>query len=123
MEVLLNILVPLVTGIIYFGMAWEVSKVGKIRKIMFGEIGYKKMFITFILLGITIAGNSLQFLKAYISKTFNVSGRFISINLIQFSKALSPIFVKPSDKYIRSSLLQFLKTFISIIFIFEGTFN
>ena len=60
MEVLLNILVPLITGIIYFGMAWEVSKVGKIRKIMFGEIGYKKMFVTFILLGIYFITRPLQ---------------------------------------------------------------
>ena len=60
MEVLLNILVPAVTGIIYFAMAWEVSKVGKIRRIMFGEIGYKKMFVTFILLGIYFITRPLQ---------------------------------------------------------------
>jgi len=60
MEVLLNILIPFITGIIYFGMAWEVSKVGKIRKIMFGEIAYKKMFVTFILLGIYFITRPLQ---------------------------------------------------------------
>ena len=51
-EFLVNLLVPLITGIVYFVMAIEVIRVSKIRKFMFGEIGYQKLFAAFVMFGI-----------------------------------------------------------------------
>ncbi|MDD5686795.1 MAG: hypothetical protein PHE88_03045 [Elusimicrobia bacterium] len=59
-EFLVNIIVPILTGIIYFVMALEVKKVGKIRQLIFGEIGYKKIFNAFILFGIYFITRPLQ---------------------------------------------------------------
>lgn len=59
-EFLVNMLVPLITGIVYFIMAIEVIRVSKIRKLMFGEIGYKKLFVAFILFGIYFITRPLQ---------------------------------------------------------------
>ena len=50
-EFLVNMLVPIITGVVYFVMAIEVIRVSKIRKFMFGEIGYQKLFTAFILFG------------------------------------------------------------------------
>ena len=60
MEVLLNITVPIITGLVYFAMAAEVIRVSKIRKFMFGEIGYQKLFVAFIMLGIYFITRPLQ---------------------------------------------------------------
>lgn len=60
MEVLLNIAVPVITGIVYFAMAAEVIRVSKIRKFMFGEIGYQKLFAAFLMLGIYFITRPLQ---------------------------------------------------------------
>ncbi len=60
MESLLNIFVPLITGMLYFAMAAEVIRVSKIRKFMFGEIGYQKLFAAFIMLGIYFITRPLQ---------------------------------------------------------------
>ncbi|MFH0947400.1 MAG: hypothetical protein V1833_00150 [Elusimicrobiota bacterium] len=57
---LINIVVPIIAGAIYFTMAFEVRKVGKIRQIIFGEIGYKKVFNAFILFGIYFITRPLQ---------------------------------------------------------------
>lgn len=59
-EFLLNLLVPIITGLVYFVMAVEVIRVSKIRKFMFGEIGYKKLFVAFILFGIYFITRPLQ---------------------------------------------------------------
>ena len=59
-EFLLNIFVPIITGIVYFIMAIEVIRVSKIRKFMFGEIGYNKLFIAFILFAIYFITRPLQ---------------------------------------------------------------
>lgn len=59
-EFLVNMFVPLITGIVYFIMAIEVIRVSKIRKLMFGEIGYKKLFVAFILFGIYFITRPLQ---------------------------------------------------------------
>ena len=48
---LINIAVPVIAGVVYFMMAFEVRKTGKIRHIIFGEIGYRKVFDAFILFG------------------------------------------------------------------------
>lgn len=60
LEFLINIFVPIITGIFYFIMAVEVIRVSKIRKFMFGEIGYKKLFIAFVLFGIYFITRPLQ---------------------------------------------------------------
>lgn len=55
-----NIIVPVLAGVIYFVMAWEVKKVSKVRKLIFGEIGFKKVFLAFILFGIYFITRPLQ---------------------------------------------------------------
>src|SRR5574344_995339 len=60
LSVIVNIFVPVITGLLYFGMALEVERVSKIRKIMFGEIGYQKLFTAFILFGIYFITRPLQ---------------------------------------------------------------
>lgn len=55
-----NILVPLVTGAVYFIMAAEIKRVTKIRKLMFGEIGYNKAFTAFLLFGFYFVTRPLQ---------------------------------------------------------------
>ena len=60
LEFLINIFVPIITGLVYFIMAFEVIRVSRIRKFMFGEIGYKKLFIAFIMFGIYFITRPLQ---------------------------------------------------------------
>lgn len=60
MEALVNIFVPLAAGLVYFSMAQEIRRVSKVRMIMFGELGYKKVFKAFILLGIYFITRPLQ---------------------------------------------------------------
>ncbi len=55
-----NILVPLIAGLTYFIMAAEIKRVSKIRKIMFGELGYNKAFNAFLLFGIYFVTRPLQ---------------------------------------------------------------
>ncbi|MCX5782293.1 MAG: hypothetical protein NT145_06275 [Elusimicrobia bacterium] len=55
-----NILVPLFAGLVYLVLILELNRVRKIRKIMFGEMGYKKMFFAFLLLGIYLVTRPLQ---------------------------------------------------------------
>lgn len=57
---LVNVLVPVIAGLVYFMMAAEINRVSKIRKIMFGEIGYKKIYIAFFLFGIYFITRPLQ---------------------------------------------------------------
>ena len=57
---LINIFVPLIAGLIYLVLILELNRVSKIRKMMFGEIGYKKMIIAFFLLGIYLVTRPLQ---------------------------------------------------------------
>ncbi|MDD5021158.1 MAG: hypothetical protein PHR82_03345 [Endomicrobiaceae bacterium] len=59
-SIIVNIFVPVLTGLLYFGMALEVERVSKIRKIMFGEIGYQKLFIAFVMFGIYFITRPLQ---------------------------------------------------------------
>ncbi|HAM39244.1 MAG: hypothetical protein A2474_08080 [Elusimicrobia bacterium RIFOXYC2_FULL_34_12] len=59
-EFLVNIIVPIIAGIVYFIMALEVKKVGQIRKLIFGEIGYIKVFNAFIMFGIYFITRPLQ---------------------------------------------------------------
>ncbi|MFH1369001.1 MAG: hypothetical protein ABII64_07735 [Elusimicrobiota bacterium] len=57
---LINILVPVMAGIVYFIMAAEIKRVSHFRKIIFGEIGYKKVFNAFLMLGIYFITRPLQ---------------------------------------------------------------
>ena len=59
-EFLINLLVPVITGVVYFVMAVEIIRVSRIRKFMFGEIGYQKLFGAFILFGIYFITRPLQ---------------------------------------------------------------
>ena len=55
-----NIFVPLTAGIVYFLMPVEVNRVSKVRKIMFGEIGYRKIGIAFLMLSVYFITRPLQ---------------------------------------------------------------
>jgi hypothetical protein len=57
---LLTIFVPVLAGLTYFFMAYEIKRVGKIRKLIFGEVGYKKVFSAFLLFGIYFITRPLQ---------------------------------------------------------------
>ena len=57
---LVNIIVPIIAGLVYFFMAAEVKRVSHFRKIMFGEIGYKKVSAAFLLFGIYFITRPLQ---------------------------------------------------------------
>ncbi|MDR1196283.1 MAG: hypothetical protein LBL00_07400 [Endomicrobium sp.] len=51
---------PVITGVLYFFMAFEVKRTGKLRSIMFGEIGFKKLELAFIMFGIYFITRPLQ---------------------------------------------------------------
>ncbi|MCL2144080.1 MAG: hypothetical protein FWH43_01090 [Endomicrobia bacterium] len=55
-----TIFLPLITGLLYFFMALEVKRTSKFRSIMFGEIGFKKLEIAFIMFGIYFLTRPLQ---------------------------------------------------------------
>lgn len=57
---LINMIVPLIAGLVFFSMAAEIKRVSMIRKIMFGEIGYKKVFTAFLLFGVYFITRPLQ---------------------------------------------------------------
>lgn len=51
---------PILTGVLYFFMAFEVKRTGKFRAMMFGEIGFKKLEIAFIMFAIYFITRPLQ---------------------------------------------------------------
>jgi drug/metabolite transporter superfamily protein YnfA len=51
---------PLVAGLMYFFMAFQVKRTSKFRSIMFGEIGFRKLETAFILFGIYFITRPLQ---------------------------------------------------------------
>lgn len=55
-----TIVVPLAAGLVYFLMAAEINRVSKVRKIMFGEIGYRKIGLAFLLMGVYFITRPLQ---------------------------------------------------------------
>lgn len=59
-EFWVNIIVPVIAGVIYFVMALEIKKLGKVRQLIFGEIGYRKVFYAFVLFGIYFITRPLQ---------------------------------------------------------------
>jgi len=56
----INIIVPLISGLIYFFMAYEIKRVSKYRKLIFGELGYRRAFIGFLLFGFYLITRPLQ---------------------------------------------------------------
>ncbi len=59
-QFLINIVVPLLAGLTFFAMATEINRVSAVRKMIFGEVGYKKVFVAFLLLGIYFVTRPLQ---------------------------------------------------------------
>lgn len=59
-DLLVTFLLPVITGLTYFFMAFLVHRTGKYRALMFGEIGFKKIAGAFILLGIYFITRPLQ---------------------------------------------------------------
>jgi hypothetical protein len=57
---IVNIFVPVIAGLVYFFMASEIRRVSRVRKIMFGEIGYNKIFTAFLLFGVYFITRPLQ---------------------------------------------------------------
>lgn len=57
---LINLLVPVLAGLVYFLMAAEIRRVSAVRKIMFGDIGYRKVYFAFLLFGIYFITRPLQ---------------------------------------------------------------
>lgn len=57
---LVNVVIPLVAGVVYFLMALEIKRVSRVRKLIFGEIGYRRAFIGFLLLGIYLITRPFQ---------------------------------------------------------------
>lgn len=56
----ITIFLPIITGLMYFFMAFEVKRTSKFRSMMFGEIGFKKISMAFILFGIYFITRPLQ---------------------------------------------------------------
>jgi MFS family permease len=59
-KIFVNLLVPVITGAVYFFIAYQVNNTSKIRKMMFGDIGYKKIAVAFLLFGIYFITRPLQ---------------------------------------------------------------
>lgn len=57
---MVNMFVPVIAGVVYFLMAAEIRRVSHVRKIMFGEIGYQKVFTAFLMMGIYFVTRPLQ---------------------------------------------------------------
>ena len=59
-DLLITFLLPAFAGLTYFAMAYEVRRTSRLRALMFGEIGFKKMEIAFIMFGIYFITRPLQ---------------------------------------------------------------
>src|SRR3989339_4422 len=57
---LINIIVPIIAGLVYFVMAAEIRRVSAVRKIMFGELGYQKVQAAFTMFAIYFITRPLQ---------------------------------------------------------------
>lgn len=56
----INIFVPVLAGVTYFIMARSVVKYGKMRVLIFGELGYRKVYRGFLLFAIYLITRPLQ---------------------------------------------------------------
>ncbi|MCL2484662.1 MAG: hypothetical protein FWF00_02820 [Endomicrobia bacterium] len=59
-DLLITFCLPVFAGLMYFAMAYEVRRTSKFRSMMFGEIGFKKIELAFILFGIYFITRPLQ---------------------------------------------------------------
>jgi len=57
---LVNILLPAAAGLVYFFMAFEVKRVGRVRSLILGELGYRRIFVAFLLFGVYLITRPLQ---------------------------------------------------------------
>ena len=56
----ITVFLPVITGLMYFFMAFEIKRTSKFRSMMFGEIGFKKIAAAFLLFGIYFITRPLQ---------------------------------------------------------------
>jgi len=59
-DFLITFFLPVIAGLTYFLMAFEVKRTSKYRSIMFGEIGFKKITFAFVMFGIYFITRPLQ---------------------------------------------------------------
>lgn len=59
-DFLITFFLPVITGLMYFFMAWEVKRTGKYRSMMFGEIGFKKLQVAYVMFAIYFITRPLQ---------------------------------------------------------------
>jgi len=59
-DFLITLFLPVLAGLTYFLMAFEVRRTSKVRSLMFGEIGFKKIEIAYIMFGIYFITRPLQ---------------------------------------------------------------
>jgi len=59
-DLLVTFFLPVITGAVYFFMSGKIRQTGKYRSILFGEIGFKKLEVAFILFGIYFITRPLQ---------------------------------------------------------------
>ncbi|MDR3253355.1 MAG: hypothetical protein LBT07_00100 [Endomicrobium sp.] len=57
---IITFFLPVLAGLLYFFMAFEVKRISKFRSMMFGEIGFKKIRFAFIMFGIYFITRPLQ---------------------------------------------------------------
>ncbi|MCL2390004.1 MAG: hypothetical protein FWD54_04345 [Endomicrobia bacterium] len=59
-DLIITFCLPVLAGLMYFAMAFEVRRTSKFRSMMFGEIGFKKIELAFIMFGIYFITRPLQ---------------------------------------------------------------
>jgi hypothetical protein len=57
---MITFFLPVLAGLMYFFMALEVKRISKFRSMMFGEIGFKKIEVAFVMFGIYFITRPLQ---------------------------------------------------------------
>jgi hypothetical protein len=65
MTVLISLFIPIIAGLVYFYMAYQVHVVSQYRKLIFGELAYKKVFWAFLMFGVYFISRPLQMLNPY----------------------------------------------------------
>jgi hypothetical protein len=97
---LVNLIVPVIAGIVFFMMAAEIKRVSTIRKLMFGEIGYNKVFTAFLLFGIYFITRPLQNLAGPhpLPLIINCARQFFLMAVISPAILVGILHWVPSDK-------------------------
>ena len=68
MTVIINLFIPVIAGLVYFYMAYQVHVVSQYRKLIFGELAYKKVFWAFLMFGVYFISRPLQMLNSLSAK-------------------------------------------------------